>query len=281
MTIGLLKKNPPLRVIPKPLYLSAFLYNEVSEKLIFMSSKSLFSALALSLLTIVTNAQFKKGMRIVGTNIGSVLFNSGSADITVTSIGSNTSKITNYNVSINPMLGWFISDKTVVGATLNINPNGQKTTYEQGGTTYQSDKSHGYNIGAGGFVRNYFNGKNSMMPFGQISLNGGLSNLKTEGFFYGSTYKQTYTGNSNGGAFVNASFTLGFTKMLGENVGLDLYAGYIFSYNKNTFKKTTLKDVGNNGTIDERAENETITKFTNHGFTLGLGFQVFLNGKKK
>ena len=235
------------------------------------------------LLTMVANAQFKKGMRMVGASIGSALYNSGSSDITVTSIGSNKSKITNYNVTINPSLGWFISDNTVVGATLNINPNGQKTTYEQSGTTYQSDKSNGYNIGVGGFARNYFNSKSSMMPFGQVSLNGGFSNLKTEGFFYGGSgptaYKTSYTGNSNGGVFANASFTFGFTKMLGENAGLDFYLGYAFSYNKNTFKKTTLRDLGNDGTIDERAENETTTKFTNHGFILGVGFQIFLPEK--
>ena len=116
----------------------------------------------LLLLTIVVNAQFKKGMRMVGAGIGSALYNSGSSDISVASIGSNKSRITSYNITINPMLGWFISDNTVVGATLNINPNGQKTTYEQTGTTYQSDKSDGYNIGVGGFARNYFQSNGSI-----------------------------------------------------------------------------------------------------------------------
>ena len=123
------------------------------------------------------------------------------------------------------------------------------------------------------------------MPFGQAGVNAGISNLKTEGFFYGgsgaSAYKQTYTGNSSGGFFANAAFVAGLTKMMGENAGLDLSLGYIFSYNKNTFKRTTLRDDGNNGSIDTRAVNETTTKYTNHGFTIGLGFQVFLRGKKK
>jgi len=35
------------------------------------------------------------------------------------------------------------------------------------------------------------------------------------------------------------------------------------------------------GSVDERSENETTTKFTNHGFIIGVGFQVFLKGKKK
>ncbi|MGB5028410.1 MAG: hypothetical protein WBO38_07895, partial [Chitinophagaceae bacterium] len=95
-----------------------------------------------------------------------------------------------------------------------------------------------------------------------------------------SAYKQTYDGNSSGGFFANAAFTGGFTKLVGENAGLDFYIGYNYSYNKNTFKRTTLRDDGIDGSIDTRAENETTTKFTNHGFTIGAGFQIFLRGKK-
>ncbi|MBI5372402.1 MAG: hypothetical protein HZA79_10310 [Sphingobacteriales bacterium] len=230
------------------------------------------------------HGQFSKGDRMLGATVGTLVFNTGNADITVTSIGSNTSKITSYGVTINPSLGWFLSSKTVIGATLNLNPNGQKTTYEQGGSTYQRDKNNGFNIGVGGFARNYFSSGNSLLPFAQLSLNGGLSSLKTDGYFYGGAgtgvYKISYTGSSNGGVFVNTAVSGGFTKLLGENAGLDFFLGYNFSYNKNVFKKTTLRDDGNNGSIDTRSENETTTRFTNHGFTAGVGFQVFLRKKK-
>lgn len=243
----------------------------------------LLPVLVLTFLSI--NAQFKKGDKMAGASVASFLYNSGSADIAVASIGNNISVIKNYSVNIVPSFAWFVSENTAIGFTLNMNPNGQKTTYEQNGSTYQSDKSNGFNIGAGGFVRNYFKNNGSLLPFGQLSINGGISNLKTEGFFYGgsgaSVYKQTYTGNSSGGFFANAALTAGFTKMVGENAGLDLYIGYNYSYSKNTFKKTTLRDDGNNGSIDTRGENETTTKFTNHGFMLGLGFQVFLTGNRK
>ena len=251
-----------------------------------MLQKTSVLGLFLLLISTGTRAQFAKGDRMVGASVASLFFNSGNSDITVTTIGSNKSTNRNYGVNIAPSLGWFISGRTVVGATLMINPNGQKITYEQNGSTYQSDKTNGFNIGAGGFVRNYFSDKSTLLPFGQVSLNGGLSNLKTEGFFYGGTtgpssYKLTYTGESNGGSFVNATFSAGATKMMGENAGLDFYIGYNFSYSKNVFKKTTLRDTGNDGSIDERGENETTTKFTNHGILLGVGFQVFLRGKKK
>ena len=250
-----------------------------------MKQKTFLFWLLLGLISIDLKAQFAKADKMVGASVASIFFNSGNSDISVVTIGNNVSKITNYGISITPSIGWFISDKTAVGATLNINPNGQKTTYEENGNTYQSDKSNGFNIGLGGFVRNYFSNKSAWMPFGQFSINAGISNLKTEGFFYYKSgvpyYKYTYSGNSSGGFFANAAFTAGLTRMMGDNAGLDLFIGYNYSYNKNTFKRTTLYYLTSSDPAPSTGQNETTTKFTNHGIMLGLGFQVFLKGKKK
>jgi hypothetical protein len=234
---------------------------------------------------IAANAQFNKGDKMYGASVGNIFFNSGSADQAVATIGGATYKTTGFGININPSIGWFISEKTAVGASLNINPTSQKTTYESNGSTFQKDQIKSFNIGLGGFARNYFGNSGSFFPYGQIGLNTGIANNNTEGFFYGgsgaSAYKDTYDGKSSGGFFLNAAFSIGLTKMVGENTGLDIFAGYNFSYNKNTFKTTRLKDIGNDGSIDTRSENETTTNFTNHGFQLGAGFQVFLRGKKK
>lgn len=243
--------------------------------------------LLISLLSGITlKAQFAKGDRMVGASVASAIFNSGTADITVAQIGSNSSTVKNFNVAITPSLAWFISDNTAVGFLLNLNPSGQKTTYEQNGSTYQSDKSNGFNIGGGGFARSYFGKTGSFLPFGQATVNAGASNLKTEGFFYytGGTpyYKDTYTGKSSSGFFFNGTLAAGLTKMMGENAGLDLYLGYTYSSSKNTFKRTKLfYDTNTATTPIETRNNETTTQFTNHGFQLGIGFQVFLRGKKK
>ena len=229
------------------------------------------------------HAQFAKGDKMVGTSIASIFFNSGNTDISTVSIGNGTSKITSYGISITPNIGWFISDKTAIGVTLHINPNGQKTSREANGNTYQSDKSTAFNIGFGGFLRNYFSDKSAWMPFGQFSLNGGISNLKTDGFGYNkpSYYKYTYSGNSSGGLFINSALDLGLTKMFGDNAGLDIFIGYNFSYDKNTFKETTLYYLSASDMNPATGKSESTTKFTNHGFVLGIGFQVFLRGKKK
>ena len=233
-----------------------------------------------------TKAQFTKGDRMAGASVASAVFNSGNADITVAQIGSNTQVTKSFNISINPSLGWFISENTAVGFVLNINPSNQKTSYEQNGSTYQSDKSNGFNIGGGGFARNYFSNAGSFLPFGQVTVNAGASSLKTEGFYYypGSTpyYKDIYTGKSSAGFFFNGTLAAGLTKMMGENAGLDIFVGYTYSSSKNTFKRTKLFYATSTSTTPvETRENETTSRYTNHGFQLGIGFQVFLRGNKK
>jgi hypothetical protein len=241
----------------------------------------------LPLLLFVASAcfsQFKKGDRMVGASVGNVFFNSGSGDQKVVSIGSQNYKTTGWGVNINPNMGWFISEKTAIGATLNINPTSQKTSFESNGSTFQKDNAKNFNIGIGGFVRHYLKGSGSFLPFGQFSINAGVSTSETDGFFFGgagsSVYKDTYDGKSSGGFFLNSSFNVGMTKKVSDKTGLDIFIGYNFSTSKNTFKITRQRDNGNDGSIDTRAENETTTNFTNHGFVIGAGFQIFL-GKKK
>jgi hypothetical protein len=246
----------------------------------------IFFALAFLLFIVVKSvAQFKKGDKMVGTSVASGFFNSGTSEQTVTQIGNLTEKSSGYSINLSPTLGWFLSEKMVVGFLFTINPAGEKKTYEiDGGNTFQKDKSNSFNAGAGAFVRNYFSSAGSLLPFGQVNINGGISNLKKEGFLYlgsgTSVDKETYDGKSSGGFFFTTAINGGVTKMMGEYTGLDFFIGYTFSYNKNTFKRTTLRDNGNNGSIDETRINETTTKFTNHGFQFGIGFQVFLKGKK-
>lgn len=222
---------------------------------------------------------------MAGASVGNIFFNSGTQDADSPPIGSTTGKVTGFGVNLTPSLGWFITEKTAVGFSFTLNPSGQKVTFEESGSTFQKDKVNSFNIGIGGFIRNYFSSEGRLLPFGQASLNGGISSRSTDGFFYGGSgptvYKETYDGKSSGGFFANLGLNLGLTKMLGEYTGLDLSIGYNFSYAKNTMKTTKLRDDLIDGDIDVTSENETTTKFTNHGFVLAVGFQVFLKGKKK
>lgn len=246
-------------------------------------SKRFFAGMLL-LTGLAANAQFKKGDKMVGASVASIFFNSGGSDVSFPQgITGYSSKTSSYGLKIDPSFGWFISEKTVVGAALNINPSGQKVRYEDLGTTFQEDKSTSFNIGVGGFLRNYFGNKSSFMPFGQFGFNAGINSSTADGFKYFTgtpNYKVSYDGKSSGGFFANAILQLGLTKMMGEYTGLDFYLGYNYSYNKNTFKTTTLRDnAPYDGIPETRAENEPTSKFTNHGLMVGVGFQVFLKGK--
>lgn len=246
-------------------------------------NKILFTGI-LILAGIVADAQFIKGDKMVGTSVGSFFFNSGGSDVSFPQVRGYSSKTNSYGLRIEPSFGWFISEKTVIGASLNINPGSQKVSYKDAGTTFQKDQSTSFNIGVGGFLRNYFGSTSSFMPFGQFGFNAGINASTTEGFKYytaSPNYKVSYDGKSSGGFFANAILQLGLTKMVGAYTGFDIYLGYNYSYNKNTFKTTTLRDdAPYDGTPETRSENEATTKFTNHGVLFGVGFQVFLKGKK-
>ena len=218
---------------------------------------------------------------MVGASILNAIYNSGNTDISYPSPTSGYSSISNsYSISFNPNMGWFFSDKTVAGASLIINPAGNKTSFESGNTTFQRDKENTFNIGAGGFVRNYF-GDSDFMPFGQAGINLGIMSIKREGFFYGTgitgPYKTETDGKSDGGFFANGTLSLGLTKLLNPHTGLDFYVGYIYSTTKHTFKSTTTTDIGLDGNIDFTSIGNETRKFTNHGFQVGIGFQVFLD----
>lgn len=256
-----------------------------SYKPFYMLRTNWFFLVIAILFSMHANSQFSKGTRMAGASVGSIFINSGSSDQTVTSIGRLSGKTTGYNINLTPSLGWFISDNTAVGFSLSINPSGDKLRFKENGSTFQMDKSSNFNIGVGGFARNYFKSSGSLLPYAQFSLDAGIVNTKTDGFFYGgsgtNTYKETYDGKSSGGFFTNALFNLGITKMVGGYTGLDLYLGYNFYYTRHTVNKTTLRDIGIDGSIDETRLNETMTKYTNHQFIIGLGFQVFLEKQKK
>jgi hypothetical protein len=229
-------------------------------------------------------AQFKQGDKMVGASLGSVLYNSGSSTVSFPAFSGYESKTNSYGIRVEPVVGWFISDETVIGVSINIHPFGQKVRYQDAGTTFQEDKSSNFDVGLGGFARHYFGAGGGFLPFGQAGFNLGMSSANTEGFrYYTGTpgSKVSYDGESSGGFFANGSLQLGLTKMLNDHTGLDLFLGYTYSYNKNTFKTVTSTDADLDGDIDIRAENEPTTKFTNHGFIIGAGFQIFLTGKKK
>jgi hypothetical protein len=228
-------------------------------------------------------SQIKKGMRMAGATVGTVFYNSGKSDYSypppTTGFTSNNS---NYGLSLSPSMGWFISDNTAAGVSLLFSFSKSKITDVSAGNgnTFNKDNSNRFNTGLGGFARNYFKNDGKMLPFGQFNLNFGTGSSGSKGFTFSGADKNSYDGKSSGDFFVNAGLSLGFTKMLNTNTGLDFFAGYNYSYNKSDFKKITRVDEGNNGSIERTFENNPAQKFTNHGAVIGISFQIFLDKRK-
>src|SRR6266513_4332385 len=151
-----------------------------------MQQKKKFLIIALLLVSITLNAQLKKGMRMVGATVGNSFFNSGKSDYSYPPPTTGyTSNSNNFGVTLNPSMGWFISDNTVIGALLNFCYTHQKTFAKAtNGNIFNRDISNSFNIGIGGFARNYFKSSGTMMPFGQFNLNGGIGSTSNNGFYF-------------------------------------------------------------------------------------------------
>jgi len=231
----------------------------------------------------ISNAQFQKGMRLVGVSIGNVFYNSGKSDYTYPAPTSGfTANTTSFGVNLNPTYGWFVSENIIVGASFILGYKHNKTFYEDAvnGNTFREDQVNNFNIGIGGYVRNYFASSGKFYPFGQFGINFGPGSSNSKGFSFSSGNKTTYNGKGSGDFFANAGVAFGLTRMLSEHTGLDFSLGYNFSYEKSTFKTTTLTDLGNNGTVDQTSISDPTQKFTNHGVSFSIGFQIFLEPKK-
>lgn len=240
----------------------------------------------LLLVSFSTYGQFKRGDRMVGSSIAAGFFNSGNTDI---SYPSNTnlnysSKNNSFGISVSPNYGWFISDKTAVGILFTANFNGYNTTEKTStNVRFRETNSSSFNVGIGGFARNYFNTSSSFMPFGQASINFGLSNSSSDGFYFENATTVTrvdFDRKSTGGFYTNASLSFGATKMINSHIGFDIYGGYNFSYNKLNFSENQSVDAGNNGSIDETRKADTESRFNSNGFSIGVGLQIFLDPKK-
>ncbi len=241
----------------------------------------ILTVLALSAYTPLL-AQFSKGMRMPGLTVGNIFFNSGTTDYTSSSpnTAGYTSSINKGGFTLSPGMGWFVADDLVVGAQLIAGYTYDKNIDDQNNVTFRKNIYRSFNGGIGAFARKYFLTAKSFIPFAQASIAGGTGSSKSEGFLYATNYKETYTGKSSGDFFANAGAQLGVTKMLSDHAGIDISAGYLYSYTKNTFKNSVARDIDFNGSIDETGTEEITTKKNNHGFMLSVGFQVFL-GKRK
>jgi len=77
------------------------------------------------------HAQFKKGMRMVNATFSTIVYKTGNAIVSFPPPTQGyTRKETSFAANIIPMIGWFISDNTAIGISLDVNPDVIKSTFE-------------------------------------------------------------------------------------------------------------------------------------------------------
>lgn len=234
----------------------------------------------------IINAQFKKGTTIVNATIGSALFNSKTIDyaqtVDIGGVLSTQATIKNFNISLAPGMGWFITPQIAVGGRVGLNYLSDKRNDKDlgSGNVYSKDNSNSFFLDLNAFSRYYFVTEKTWLPFAEAAVGAGFGSSKGDGFFYrGTEYKDVTDTKSSGDFALNAGLMFGITKMIGEQVGLDIYAGYKYNSYKNDVTKNTKRDIGMDGSVDENLKNLTSQKSNNHGLQIGIGLQIFLRKK--
>ena len=216
---------------------------------------------------------------MVGVSIGSIFSNNSNTDYT-SSTGTSTTSDNDYGISINPSLGWFVSENLAVGISPTVGYTKKKQLGKSStGSTYLKDETSDYSFGLGGFTRYYFESKNpSLKFFGQYNLSFGLSGSKSDGFAYETLgiYVDRYNRKSSGDLFVNTGLAFGISKFLSNHTSLDFYVGYNYSYTKSNPTGTSVRDYSDPSTGDITQKVDYDQKVTGNNLVIGVGYQIFI-----
>jgi hypothetical protein len=248
---------------------------------IFMMQLNKFLLAFLLLASHYSFGQFVKGSHMIGASVASGLLSSGTTKYTYPTAAGYTTDNTNFNISITPSYGKFLNRSAVGGISLLIHSSYQKQNNKSvSDTIFSSSKNSNTDLGLGVFLRYYFSTDKNMRPFMHVYLSGGTGFGNSSGYSYGAdvfgAYKETYNGKSSGRVFMNAGLNVGFSKMLTGQIGLDVFAGYLFSYSKYETETNSVIHYTSTGGNDVIQKFQATQKFTGNGLTLGAGIQVFL-----
>lgn len=219
-----------------------------------MSQRLLF-ILPLLLLSFSGFAQLQKGNKILGGTLNYSTSNTTPTD--PIGLPGQTGKTNSFTNS--PILGVFVSDRTVVGLRIDIYTFSSETT-----NTGQEFKNEFNRFGFGPFVRRYFPVKEWVAFYGQADL----------GYSFGKT-KQTYSSFPNQNSerstnTLNLSASLGLAFFPTNWMSVDL------SMNPLSFSHSVDKDEIGSGYPDQNT-NSFNFNISSQSFYVGAHF--FLNKK--
>lgn len=222
-------------------------------------------------------SQFSKGTIVPGFSLGSLFFESGKTNYSAAPpTAGYTSNRNSLGFQLSPSVGRFVSDRMMIGARLIASFKYDKYIDAANNITFRKKEDRVADWGLGIFTRYYFAGGNKWLPYAQLHLDGGIGQTRTEGFEYSNNYREEYIGKSKGNFFVNTGLQAGFTRMLSNQVGLDISAGYLFSHRRSKTRTDTYRDLNLDGQADEQLISEITATTNDHGLVLQAGISVFL-----
>ncbi len=232
--------------------------------------------LIITILTAVASyGQFTKGTRTVGINIANMNFSANNSSFDPESGGSSSSTTNNLNFSISPSMGWFMSEKLLVGGLINLNFFNSK--YDAGRNN--NAKNNDVTFGLGVFGR-YYLGAGGFMPFLQASAGAGFGSGKETGLSTitvpGGTEK--YTTERKGILNLNAGIGGGLTKMVNKNVGFDL--GLNYNFISSSYNYSRVGEIQYPASSERRESKGKFSNFNNN-VGVSIGMLIFLDPKTK
>lgn len=228
--------------------------------------------------SLLASAQFKKGMWFTGGNIGTGLFSSDKQDVTFPPPTQGYElKENNFSITLTPFFGRFISDRTAIGAALSIGFNNKTTSFKgANGNTFRKDELNTNDDGLSIFARTYFSpGESPLNIYAQLSIGAGFSSIKSNGFMFGTNYKETYDGKSSGGFYFTPGLGVGLSKRIGELTTFEFGMQTQYRFSKYDIRSTTLRDDNIDGTIDVTLISEPSYDQKKQTLTFNAGFIFF------
>lgn len=232
----------------------------------------IFSAIAF-ISVVSVQAQNKKGNLMIGTYVGSGSYYSSKYKSTYSySPNVSESEYKSFSIGVGPEVGLYITDRLVVGTSLNISYGHSKNDYSSTGSPSTSTgKSSNVYFSAGPSARLYLGKKNDKgMPF--VWLGGGIGFYPSDKATYKNENPTTYEYTYQSKNYVTWNFgpRVGYEHFLNKCFGLQYYIGYNYSHSSYKYDYDYIM-----GGTDYSYK----TKYNSGGVTFGVGVLLHLEKK--
>ncbi|HMO33199.1 MAG TPA: hypothetical protein PKE07_09375 [Lacibacter sp.] len=222
------------------------------------------------------NAQFTKGTRVAGLTLGSAGFTVVNSNFNSRQTGARTSAAEReFQFQVTPSLGWFLTEQLLAG----VQVQGDFTSQQYEGGNNVSRNSRSFTAGAGGFARYYFSGS-GLLPYAAAHLQLGMGSGRSDWDEIYTAYSEKGQGKQTAIREITTGFSLGVTKMVTPQAGLDLALGYRFAYTTYRYYSESTVRYVNPPATELVVRDYAYQGFTN-GVTLSLGFLFLLEPSKK